>query len=113
MAERCATAEELEHYVLGMLDPQLVRGLEQHVTQCNECGARLHAEALLELRVREVVRGAPPAWQHWRGGVLPVLAGAALALLLVFLVHPRASPRARPSTLLPETAFVHVACLDS
>jgi hypothetical protein len=122
MAERCATPEELEHYVLGILAPPRARGLEQHVTHCGGCAARLQAEALLELKLHEVARARPPLWQvptgwrPWAGSALPVIAGAALAAVLVLLVN--AQPRSRPSSQSPSAAAassaapILVACLD-
>jgi anti-sigma factor RsiW len=85
------TATDFEHYILGALGPEAAARLEAHTLECPVCARRLHQEALLEERLREVARaprGAtvlrPARWHAVRKAAVLVggLAAAALALLM-------------------------------
>jgi anti-sigma factor RsiW len=107
------TATDFEHYILGALGPEAAARLEAHTLECPVCARRLHQEALLEERLREVARaprGAtvlrPARWHAVRKAAVLVggLAAAALALLM-------APPPGAPSPVLPplEDGFPEMA----
>jgi hypothetical protein len=123
---------DLEHYVLGALEPQAAARLEAHTLECPDCARRLHQEALLEEHLREVARaprvaarGVRPArWNALRRAApaLGLMAAAALALLLVPVRTERPSttplveeddfPMMAPLGSAPSTAERLVACPD-
>lgn len=98
------SAELLEAFVLGTLDPEGTLVLAQHVRDCPACARRLQAEAAFEVLLRDVANAAPASAQsramatRWRprraaaGGLALALAAGVAALLIWRGAPSRTSP---------------------
>lgn len=96
--------EQIEEYLLGMMDPGTAVPWERHASECAACTARIAAEARLELKLRSLVAraGSAPRARRWKR-VLPIaaagIAAAAAVLVLVAVVPLRPPGPARPAPL--------------
>ncbi|MDY7229188.1 hypothetical protein [Hyalangium rubrum] len=124
MADPHLSPSDVEHYVLGALDPDAERKLEAHTLECDACARLLQREAQLEEQLREVASTAPRGsnvirptrWRLTRVAVPALAAAAALALVLLRPETVSEPVREAPTVLsleLPVAApNVVVACPD-
>jgi anti-sigma factor RsiW len=87
------SAEQLEAFALGTMDPEGTRALAQHVSACPACARRLQAEAALEVLFRDVANAASapvrvtPLYRR-RSVVVGLALAAGLAGLFVWRAVP-------------------------